>query len=193
VIIDLHEHATVEAFALLSGHSHEMVVSNYRKFSIFKDHEKGLISNEEFRNRIKESMKLKVKDDQIDLAWSAMLGDIPIERLTLLSKLKKKYKVLVLSNSNAIHEPIFIKLLKNCSGGKKLEDFVDQVYFSHHMKMRKPDREIYLKVLELSKTKPEEALFIDDKKENIEGAEAVGIQTMHITNPNQIFELEQYV
>ncbi len=191
--MDLDESATTKAFMKLSGHSLEQVIYNYHNTSYFKDHEKGLISNDEFRQGIKDLMDIQVSDEEVDQAWNAMLGDIRIERLQLLSKLREKYKVMILSNTNNIHEPVFRKILQKVSGKESLHDFADEVYFSHVLNMRKPDAEIYEKVLELSKTNAKDALFLDDKKENLLGAESVGIQTMHITHPDKIFELEKYV
>jgi glucose-1-phosphatase len=61
------------------------------------------------------------------------------------------------------------------------------------LNMRKPDLEIYQEVLRLSKTNASEALFMDDKLENLNGALSVGINTFHITEPNKIFDLQKYV
>ena len=41
--------------------------------------------------------------------------------------------------------------------------------------MVKPDPEIYLHALDLAKSKPEESLFIDDSKPNVDAAIKLGI------------------
>lgn len=59
------------------------------------------------------------------------------------------------------------------------------------MKKRKPDAEIFLQVLEENNLKPEETLFLDDNKGNIEGAAALGIKTLLVTHPDIVTEYFQ--
>ncbi len=51
----------------------------------------------------------------------------------------------------------------------------DGIVFSACVKMTKPNEEIYRYLLDTYALKPEECLFLDDRKANIEGAEKVGI------------------
>ena len=44
-----------------------------------------------------------VSDKQIDAAWNSFLVDIPTHKLDLLLKLREKYVVYLLSNTNEIH------------------------------------------------------------------------------------------
>jgi FMN phosphatase YigB (HAD superfamily) len=43
----------------------------------------------------------------------------------------------------------------------------------------KPEKEFYVKLVETIQEKPSEILFIDDKRENVLGAEKVGLQVLH--------------
>ena len=45
--------------------------------------------------------------------------------------------------------------------------------------IRKPDTDIYELALEITQTAPANALFIDDRKENVEAARSLGFQTIH--------------
>ena len=65
--------------------------------------EKGLITPAEFRDGIREMMGKMVSDKQIDAAWNSFLVDIPTYKLDLLLKLREKYVVYLLSNTNDIH------------------------------------------------------------------------------------------
>jgi len=56
-------------------------------------------------------------------------------------------------------------------------DCFDFMIFSSEFKFRKPKPEIFLKALELAKTKPERAIFVGDRLvEDIGGPQAVGIR-----------------
>jgi len=51
------------------------------------------------------------------------------------------------------------------------------------MKMSKPDKEIYLQLLKEENLLPENAIFIDDLKANIDSAKELGINTfLHQSN-----------
>lgn len=64
--------------------------------------------------------------------------------------------------------------------------YIDDVLVSSHEKMTKPDREIYVRLLEKFDLKAEETVFIDDRLANVEGAESVGIMGIHFTNFNEV-------
>lgn len=53
-------------------------------------------------------------------------------------------------------------------------------------KMRKPFPEFYQKLLDRYQVKPSEAIFIDDSLRNVKAAEALGIQSIHFQNPEQL-------
>jgi putative hydrolase of the HAD superfamily len=55
--------------------------------------------------------------------------------------------------------------------------------------MRKPDAEIFEMVLSVNKLEANETLFLDDNLSNLEGANRLGINTIQVKNPDQLFEL----
>ena len=64
----------------------------------------------------------------------------------------------------------------------------DGKVISGHCKLLKPEYEIYNLLLNTYNLKAEESLFIDDTKENIEAANDLGIDTIHLTSPNLLKE-----
>jgi putative hydrolase of the HAD superfamily len=189
VIIDLNVAATFEAFA----HITQVPLAEMLKHAeadFFIKYEKGLISSADFRNEIRNISTVELSDGEIDDAWNAMLGAIPLSRIELLKSLRQTHQVMILSNTNEIHEIAFHRILLDVTGKDHLSYFTDQVYFSHEINMRKPDREIYNFVIEENNLNPAQTLFLDDKLENLIGATALGIQTMHITHPDLILTLK---
>jgi len=69
-----------------------------------------------------------------------------------------------------------------------LQIFDDKI-ISGHVGLAKPDTKIYQFAIDKFHLTPERSLFIDDKIENIEGAKQLGIQTIHLQNPNELPEL----
>ena len=63
------------------------------------------------------------------------------------------------------------------------DELVDVVVDSCEVGMRKPDADIYELTIEQLGSSAGRTLFLDDFPWNIAGAEAVGLQTMHVTDP----------
>jgi putative hydrolase of the HAD superfamily len=118
-----------------------------------------------------------------------MLLDIPPERIQLLERLKGQYRIFLLSNTNEIHLTCFSNIVKRVTGQPSLDGYFEKAYYSHRMKMRKPDREIYNKVIQENRLDPTTTIFLDDNLLNLAGAEQCGIQTFHVQHPDLIFTL----
>jgi putative hydrolase of the HAD superfamily len=105
--------------------------------------------------------------------------------LQWLSQLKQQYRVTILSNTNDIHISYVHELLGQ-HGLKDFSSLVHQVYYSHEVNLRKPNTDIYQYVLDHADYLPSETLFLDDNAHNVAGAQAVGIQTIRVTDPTLI-------
>ena len=189
VIINLSVEKTHQAFATLSGLSIEEINNIVHQEAFFHDYEKGLISDADFRNHLRESMRLNVKDAELDRAWNAMLLDIPMKRIRLLAQLKSNFNLYLLSNTNNIHLECFNEQVHQLTGFPALDQYFHKAYYSHLLKMRKPDVEIYEYVIQSNHMVPQETIFLDDNKENLAGANKAGIRTFHVQQPDQLFSL----
>lgn len=190
VIINLDEQRTIRAFARLSSLPEVAIEKSILQFREYHLFEKGLISDDQFRNALRREFELDATDEQIDLCMNAMLLDIPVERIKLLKSLNQQ-AIFLLSNTNQIHYTRFNKIFKATTGEESLNDCFKRAYYSHLVKMRKPDREIYEMVLEENELVAGETLFLDDNLTNLEGAQSVGISTFQINHPSQLFQLFQ--
>lgn len=187
--MDLDFHKTHQALSRLSGIPAEELKGRIHTSAFFNEYEKGLITDEEFREQLRLFLNCSTSDENLDRAWNALLLDITKERLDLLTQLKTKYKTFLLSNTNNIHLKAVNETVIKTSGEKSLDPFFHKAYFSHVMKMRKPDKEIFNFVLEENNLTASETLFMDDIFENIQGAKSVGIQTILISSTSQILSL----
>lgn len=181
VVIDLDLSATFSAFAKLSGSTLEQTIL-HQNLPFFMQYEKGLITSSEFRDQFRALIDAPLTDESIDVAWSAMLKDIPAERILLIEELKPYFNMVVLSNTNEIHIQEFNKILSSESTHNSLHSLFDQVYFSYEVGMRKPDANIFEYVLKNEGWKADETLLLDDTIENLETASSLGIQVVQITS-----------
>jgi epoxide hydrolase-like predicted phosphatase len=66
-----------------------------------------------------------------------------------------------------------------------LSKLFDQVVISAEVHLHKPQPEIYRLAAERLEVRPEECLFVDDLRENCDGAEAVGMTAIRFRDPRQ--------
>jgi len=191
VIIGLDPAKTHNSFALLSGLQVHELRDKILSQSFFNEYEKGLLTTIEFRAKIRSCLNLEITDQQIDDAWNAMLLDIPKEKFELLQRLKLKYQVFLLSNTNEIHLQAVNEIVLKSSGKPSLDHHFHKAFYSHLLHMRKPDQEIFSYVLKECNLTPSQTLFVDDIVENIRGAQSLGIQSIQITSPEMILSLFQ--
>lgn len=176
VLINLDRQRCIDNFKKLGFDNVEDLLNIYHQQGIFMQQEKGLITPDEFRSGVREMMGKAVTDRQIDAAWNSFLVDIPSYKLDLLLKLREKYVVYLLSNTNETHwkwscENVFPYK------GFQVTDYFEKIYLSYEMKMVKPDAEIFKAVLDDAGIASEETFFIDDSEANCEIAQSLGIST----------------
>lgn len=177
VLININYSLTSDAFEALGLGKFDELFSQAHQSKLFDLYEKGLISSEEFRTRVKTFFSQPIDDRTIETAWNAMLLDFPKERLDFLQKIKTTHRTFLLSNTNDIHIQQINLDLQKVHGISNLNGHFEKVYLSYEVNMRKPDAEIFELVLKENNLNPEETLFIDDSAQHIEAAKKLGIQT----------------
>ncbi len=183
VIINLEPKRTAMAFAQLSGMDVETVSRHLKEIDLFGKYEVGEWNDEEFREAVRKLLQIELTDAQLDKAWNAMLLDIPPMRIELLKRLRSKFNLFLLSNTNNIHLTEVNRILHRTTGIKVLEDLFDRTFYSHLIGRSKPTPATYQFVLEQAGITASETLFLDDNAENILGAQQSGLQTVLI-QPN---------
>jgi epoxide hydrolase-like predicted phosphatase len=190
VILDLSVDHTLESFSKISGIDKNRVKQIFISSPEFELYEKGEIDDATFRDFIRSIYEVEAADDQIDSSWNAMLRGLPVGKLDLLQALKKDYNVYLLSNTNGIHLTFINEtILRDVTGETNLDLYFHKAYYSHRMKKRKPDAQIFQQVLEENNLKANETLFLDDNPHNIAGADALGIRTVYVTSPDIVFDV----
>ena len=99
--------------------------------------------------------------------------------ISLIKKLKKHYKVGLLSNH-------IEDWLEEIIQKRKLDKLFDVIVTSYDSKLAKPDIKIFKEVITKLKVKPQECVFIDDIKTNIPPAQKLGMKTILFKNLDQL-------
>ena len=123
-------------------------------------------------------------DDFFDKDFFELLKPIK-ENVELLYKLRDHYKLYVLSN---FHKDSYEYVFEHNDFFKLFEGCLVSCYF----KLLKPEEKIYDTLLYEFGLNPEETLFVDDMKENVEVAENKGINGLYLPDYTKLEkELQQ--
>ena len=178
VIIPLDIQRTNQAFVTIALEN-KLALPNSKQSTIFNDLETGKLTEAEFWSELRLLIG-EVSDEKIEEAWLALLLELPEDRLRLILELKKKYRIILLSNTNEIHLRAIREQNAKMPAELHFSNLFDQEYYSHKISMRKPEKEIYQHVLDESGLKAAETIFIDDVYENAIAAELVGVRGVHL-------------
>jgi glucose-1-phosphatase len=194
VILNLNPGRSLHGFSRACGLSVDelgKIVQQNRQ--LFLDYETGRIDSKRFREEVSGIIRYQMGTEDFDCAWNSILMDVPEERVRLLERLRPKYRLFLLSNTNDIHASRVDELLAASACTTGLMDWFEKVYYSHLINKRKPEPEAFLHVLEENDLVPSETLFIDDTIINIEGAKLAGMHVLHVeaNNPRLEFLLNE--
>jgi len=138
---------------------------------------KGEITTEEcFRKYFNTKINDKQMKELIRLwtnTWK--LSD---EMKELIIKLKKNYKLAILSNSNFLNSQNYSK-----KGWYKYFDFL---ILSHELGILKPQKKIYEIAIKKMNIKPEESLLIDNEQDCLKPAKKIKMATILFKSVNQL-------
>ena len=191
VIFAIDESRTFNAFAeLFQCTAQDMVAMFTGENSLFELFECGKVSTKEFVSIVQSKAPQELTEKQIIDAWNAVLLHYPEEHIELLKKLRKKYRIFLLSNTNEVHTKEFVKIAKQQQlPFDSNHDLFEKVWYSNELGMRKPNKEIFEYALKDAGLKADETLFVDDLQKNIRGAASVGIHTIQVTKERGIMQI----
>jgi putative hydrolase of the HAD superfamily len=145
---------------------HEMYASVYAG-TLEEQFERGLMAPAAFLQAVHRAWQLRCDIDFLSHAFGNIFH-ANTETCDLIPKLKGRYRLVLGSNTNAIHARRFLTQFSGV-----LAQF-DSLVLSHEVGTRKPDAEFFQCCLRRANARADECVFIDDLAANIEGATAIG-------------------
>jgi putative hydrolase of the HAD superfamily len=143
----------------------------------------GLINRETFYNEMRKIYGFNLSQTEFEKAWCTPFWE-NAEMLEFAHELSPDYRLFILSNTDEIHFPFLWKTFPN------LHIFKTNLMLSYILGCVKPDVKIFRLALNQFSLKPDECLFIDDKKANIESAKRYGLSAiLHKENNKTITSL----
>ena len=173
IFVNLEKDVQIEEFKKIGlNEPNEELIANNDLF------EKGKINELDFIKSFEKFIP-NASLEEIVKAWNSVIGDFPLHRLEFLQLLSSKYRLFLLTNTDSIH----ISRFEHKAGMSFYTDFYrcfEKVYYSYEMGMRKPDPEIFKTILRKHDLSAKRTLFVDDKKENTDVAESLGLYVWNL-------------
>ena len=116
--------------------------------------------------------------EDIEKVLEDLCGNLPVERLEALVKLRKRDNVYLLSNINDTLWQKSVNLMKQL--GYSTDKLFDEVFLSYAMQKEKPSIEIYKEMRQLTGLNPATTLYFDDRAENAEAGKRFGFQSVQV-------------
>jgi glucose-1-phosphatase len=162
-----------------AGKSHLQILRELEADPHWADWQEGRMNPRAWHTHICEKFRLQLDFDQFCAAWNVVLDPDTILPDSLFERLSKKCRLALLSNTDPIHvahiEAAF----------PFVRHFPKRVY-SCRVGWSKPAPAIFHHALREVDALPEEAMFIDDIRENAMAAASIGMAGFHFTSPEDL-------
>ncbi len=168
-VIKLAYERVLENICKRSAIDRDAMVDLFESPGAYRDLERGAVSFSEFYDFLCD--KAGYRGSQRDLleTWSDFF-DGPMPGMEdLLERLRQKYRIAFLSNSNEVHAELVPRKFATLFGKD------DRFIFSHRFHTAKPDPVMFRRALEVIGALGSQAAFVDDMLENVLAAHALGM------------------
>jgi putative hydrolase of the HAD superfamily len=139
----------------------------------------GQVGSRDFVSRLGAALGVSFDYAQFCEIWSSIFLPGTLIPESLIIDLKKRYPLVLLSNTNEMH---FEMLERNYP----ILGHFQKRALSHEVGAAKPNPLIYQKAVELAGCRAEECFFTDDIPEYVEGARKLGIDAVQFQSAEQL-------
>jgi putative hydrolase of the HAD superfamily len=150
---------------------------------LYRSFETAGVSVSEFHEQLCALLGAPLSFKDFETAWNSVLVDeiVPTAELVRGMLRDGRVRLAVLSNTNAPH-------VAHMRRTWPLLGEFEHVYMSNEIGARKPDHAAYRYVLNKLAVSPERTVMVDDRRENIDAAEALGMTGVWATSPRAVRE-----
>ena len=163
----------------LCGRSAAEIRARIRSTNLVTRFETGLVTPEQFYEESSGLLQLTIGYDEFCRLWSSIFLPGTLVPETMLESLRKRYRMLLLSNTNAIHFPM---VRKNYPSIRHFDHYV----LSYEVGAAKPSSRIYEEAIASAHCRPEECFFTDDIPQYVEAARNAGMDAVQFHSLAQL-------
>ena len=171
----------IHNFSTVTGKNPEELNTVVRNsIPLIREYESGMLSTDEFIAAMNRAAGVSISAREFRRAYCDIFTPIP-DTVSLIRSLKSRYRLGLLSNTNALHFDCAIRPMD-------IFALFDTVTLSYEVKAMKPARLIYEDALQKLDLPSEQCVYIDDLKENIQAAAGLGFRAIHYTSHQRLLE-----
>jgi glucose-1-phosphatase len=151
----------------------QLVLNKHKKAML-----KGELSPLDFCELLKKRFNINA---DIVQAWKeSYLAAMPINKklISLIKRLKKTYRVAVITNTNELHAAI--------NRDRGLFEYFDPTIISNEVNLVKPQREIFVMALKKMGLDAESCILLEDREEQLKIPKELGFKTILFKNNKQL-------
>lgn len=152
----------------------------YEHYHIHRSFEKGEMTEDDFISIMLRWIGYKI-DTETFCRYYADIFTLNEDVISLLPLLKKHYTLVLLSNTNSIHQRYGWQ-------DYPFLQYFDKLILSHEVGSVKPEEKIYRAVESFSVRSPSEHIFIDDIPEYAQAARNLGWDAIQFTNYGSLLD-----
>jgi len=152
----------------------EEIQHRFKMDEAYEQHERGEIGASEYFAHLRNVLEIEANDSEIALGWNAIFLEEIAETVNYILAVKEKLPCFAFTNSNPTHQVFWMAAYP-----RVVESF-HQIFVSSELGLRKPDREAFEAISDVTGISLDKMLFFDDTEENVNGARAAGMQAVHV-------------
>lgn len=149
-----------------------------------QSYERGVLMTYDCLEQLGTIFDYEFEKDAIRRAFATILGD-PIAGMDrIVEQAARKYTLALVSNTNPIHIALAEANVPSLAS-------LQLRFLSYEMHALKPEPEYYAKLVRGLALQPDDIVFIDDRQENVDAANATGMSGILFQSPEDLLEVLQ--
>ena len=185
VVLGIDFHRVFASWAADAGVDKSRFYDNWQLDDAYKAHEVGAISFEEYCDHLSELFATSLTTGQWRTGWNSLWTSPFTSVIQLLPAVKEQYSLYAFTNTNQTHAACWRSMYVD-----ELATF-EHIFVSSQIGARKPNPGSFAKVCTDMDCHPNDVIFLDDSKENVDGANEAGLDARHVAGEQAVFAVLQ--
>jgi putative hydrolase of the HAD superfamily len=179
VIVDFDHSRVAQELLKVTPLSLQEAMAVLSDGALVSEYETGRLSSLEHYRKVCRRLQMEVSIEKFRELWGSMFLPEPLLSESFLQDLKKRYRLMLLSNTNEIHFDFLIEHYP-------ILRMIEERLLSYQAGCMKPEARIFELAIKKAGVAPESIFFTDDRLENIEAAQRAGIHALLFQSETQL-------
>lgn len=187
VVLGVDFHQVFRFWAEAAAVEPSRFYDQWRMDQAYEEHEVGNRDFRSYTQHLATTLNVSMSEEQWRDGWNALWTDPHLEVAALFPALKQRFRLCAFSNTNAVHAESFFQRYPEV-----MSQF-DELYLSHEVGFRKPSADAFTQVCALLDTDPSQVTFLDDSRENVDGARRAGLTAFLTRGETEVLQILQSI